>query len=160
LPTWGYGGSPWTLGGLSFSRVGSPWSLEDSPWAMEAHPGAVQAHPGALHAHSKGPSCSTWVHGGSHGAVEVYLGASPWSLKADPGPMEAHTRNFAKLKPFSYKFQLSRNSKSHFRKHPKSTTSCVVFAHRASNNRLAKSLFGGYTLKIKNFPTLFKLILK
>ncbi len=55
------------------------------------------------------------------GAVVVYLGAvepHPGALEADPGSMEAHTRNFAKLKQFSYKFRLSRNSKSHFRKHP------------------------------------------
>jgi hypothetical protein len=55
------------------------------------------------------------------GAVEVYLGAvepHPGAWEADPGSMEAHTRNFAKLKPFSYKFRFSRNFKSHFRKHP------------------------------------------
>jgi hypothetical protein len=67
---------------------------------IHAQPGLMEAHPGA---------------------VEVYLGAmkpQPGALVADHGSIEAHTRNFAKLKPFSYKFRLLPNSKSHFRKHP------------------------------------------
>ncbi len=68
---------------------------------LHAQPGIMEAHPGA---------------------VEVYLGAvepHPGALEADPGSIEAHTQNFAKLKPFSYKFRFSRNSKYHFRKHPR-----------------------------------------
>jgi hypothetical protein len=67
----------------------------------------LHAQPGFMEAHT--------------GAVEVYLGAvvpHPGALEAVPWSIEAHTRNFAKLKLFSYKFRLSRNSKSHFRKHP------------------------------------------
>ncbi len=108
-----------------------PWRLTLEPW--KTHPGALEAY---FDAHPKEPSCLTWVHGGSpwghggspwtHGGLSWSYGASPCSLGGSPwglgGSFLVHgnTRNFAKLKyHFRIKFRLSRNSKSHFCKHPR-----------------------------------------
>jgi hypothetical protein len=77
-------------------------------------------------------------------AVEVYHGAvepHPGALEADPGSMEAHTRNFAKLKRFSYKFRFSRNFKTHFRKHPTLET---TFHRQLSESRNKLPVKEGY----------------
>jgi hypothetical protein len=63
--------------------------------SFHAQPGFMEDHPRAMEAHLV--------------LVEVYLGASPYSLGGSPLGLGGsflvyeNTRNFAKLRPFSYK---------------------------------------------------------